>query len=76
MLKESTVRGGRTVEERLAREIVLVLNGTSGALRTKSELHKNAMINRYACSPSMQRSSRLIHPSYSGNIPAGRAAFQ
>lgn len=47
MLKESESRGGRTVEERLAREIVLVLNGTSKALNSRDALHKLAMVNRY-----------------------------
>ncbi|KAL5511197.1 hypothetical protein ACEPAH_4412 [Sanghuangporus vaninii] len=46
MLKEAEVRGGRTIEERLAREIVLVLNGTSGALKQKNVLHTTAMVNR------------------------------
>lgn len=46
MLKESETRGGRTVEERLAREIVLVLNGTSKALNARDALHKLAMVNR------------------------------
>ncbi|KAI5114779.1 hypothetical protein M0805_003535, partial [Coniferiporia weirii] len=46
MLKASDSRGGRTVEERLAREIVLVLNGSSGALRQKETLHQMAMVNR------------------------------
>lgn len=47
MLKESETRGGRTVEERLAREVVLVLNGTSKALKDRDALHRLAMVNRY-----------------------------
>ncbi|KAL5489862.1 hypothetical protein ACEPAI_4694 [Sanghuangporus weigelae] len=46
MLKEAEIRGGRTIEERLAREIVLVLNGTSGALKQKDAQHTTAMVNR------------------------------
>lgn len=46
MLSASETRGGRTVEERLAREIVLVLNGTSSALRQKATLHEQAAANR------------------------------
>lgn len=46
MLNASETRGGRTVEERLAREIVLVLNGTSSALRQKASLHEQAAANR------------------------------
>ncbi|KAH8116894.1 ribosomal protein S7 [Phellopilus nigrolimitatus] len=46
MLKASESRGGRTVEERLAREIVLVLNGNGGALRQKESLHQTATVNR------------------------------
>ncbi|EJD02360.1 ribosomal protein S7 [Fomitiporia mediterranea MF3/22] len=46
MLKASDFRGGRTVEERLAREIVQVLSGSSTALRQKETLHQLATVNR------------------------------
>lgn len=46
ILDESLLRGGRTVEERFAREVILIMNGESGALKKKDELHKQAMINR------------------------------
>lgn len=46
ILKASETRGGRTVEERFAREVILVLNGSSSALRQKESVHTQAMINR------------------------------
>ncbi|KAF8889800.1 ribosomal protein S7 domain-containing protein [Infundibulicybe gibba] len=39
-------RPGRTVQERLAREIVAAVQGNSDALKKKEEAHKFAMVNR------------------------------
>ncbi|KAJ3502787.1 hypothetical protein NLJ89_g8728 [Agrocybe chaxingu] len=39
-------RQGNTLAERMAREIVAILNGTSGVLKLKEEMHKVAMVNR------------------------------
>lgn len=47
IMKASDSKSGRTVEERLAKEILAVLNGKSGALDKKEEMHKFAMVNRY-----------------------------
>ena len=46
ILKASLPRGGRTVEERFAREVIMVLNGSSTALNQKTSVHTQAMINR------------------------------
>lgn len=46
ILKASESRGGRTVEERFAREVIQVLNGSSDALKQKASVHTQAMINR------------------------------
>ncbi|TDL21035.1 ribosomal protein S7 [Rickenella mellea] len=37
---------GRTVEERLARELIAIVKGTSGVLKKKLSVHQQAMINR------------------------------
>jgi small subunit ribosomal protein S7 len=39
-------QGGPMVEERLAREIIKVIKGESGALKKKEDVHKMAMVNR------------------------------
>jgi small subunit ribosomal protein S7 len=46
ILKASESKQGQTVEERLAREIIAVLQGNSEALKKKEEVHKFAMVNR------------------------------
>jgi small subunit ribosomal protein S7 len=40
---------GRTLEERLAREMVAIIRGESEALRKKEEIHRFAMVNRCIC---------------------------
>ena len=60
MLKASETRGGRTVEERLAREIVLVLNGSSASLKQKEAQHSLAMVNRYVLMILERVGKRLI----------------
>ncbi|KAI0043497.1 ribosomal protein S7 [Auriscalpium vulgare] len=39
-------KNGQTLEERLARELIAVLNGDSGVLKKKEEAHRFAMVNR------------------------------
>jgi Ribosomal protein S7p/S5e len=46
ILAASDKKSGQTVEERLAREFIAVLQGTSDALRKKEEVHRFAMVNR------------------------------
>lgn len=46
LLSASANRPERTIEERLAREVVAVLQGESSALGKKAEMHKMAMVNR------------------------------
>ena len=48
ILEASDSKPGKTLEERLAREIIAVLEGNSKALAKKMELHRLAMVNRYA----------------------------
>jgi small subunit ribosomal protein S7 len=48
VLEASKARNGQTVEERIARELIAVLQGESSVLRKKEEVHKFAMVNRYA----------------------------
>ncbi|KAF5386712.1 hypothetical protein D9615_002074 [Tricholomella constricta] len=46
ILAASKSKIGRTVEERLAREIIAVVQGKSAALDNKEAIHKFAMVNR------------------------------
>ncbi|KAF8352180.1 ribosomal protein S7 domain-containing protein [Amanita rubescens] len=46
ILKASNGKPGRTLEERLARELIAVVRGQSAALDDKLRVHKSAMINR------------------------------
>ena len=48
ILDASKKRTGRTIEERLARELIAVIQGTSEALKKKEEVHRFAMVNRSA----------------------------
>jgi hypothetical protein len=47
ILEACDSKPGKTLEERLAREVIAVLEGNSRALAKKLELHRTAMINRY-----------------------------
>lgn len=47
ILEASDSKPGKTLEERLAREVIAVLEGNSKALAKKAELHRIAMVNRY-----------------------------
>lgn len=47
ILAASEKRAGQNVAERVAREIVGVLQGESEALRKKEDAHKVAMVNRF-----------------------------
>lgn len=49
ILKASNGKPGRSLEERLAREIIGVIKGQSSALEEKLRVHRSAMINRYVC---------------------------
>ncbi|KAF8263376.1 ribosomal protein S7 domain-containing protein [Lactarius quietus] len=46
IIKASENRPGQTIEERLAREIIATLQGTSSALTEKERVHTFAMVNR------------------------------
>ncbi|GLB35647.1 putative ribosomal protein S7 [Lyophyllum shimeji] len=46
ILKASKSRMGRTVEERLARELIAVVQGSSKALEEKEAVHRFAMVHR------------------------------
>ena len=46
ILEASNSKPGKTLEERLAREVISVLEGNSKALAKKMDLHKVAMVNR------------------------------
>ncbi|KAF9653719.1 ribosomal protein S7 [Thelephora ganbajun] len=46
ILEASDSKPGKTLEERLAREVIAVLEGNSKALAKKMELHRLAMVNR------------------------------
>ena len=48
ILKASNGKPGRSLEERLAREIIAVSKGQSSALEEKLRVHRSAMVNRYA----------------------------
>jgi len=63
ILEASNSKPGKTLEERLAREVIAVLEGNSKALAKKMELHRFAMVNRYAPTPP--------HPSSALNILLG-----
>lgn len=47
VLAASKNKNGKTLEERLAREIIAVVNGDSKAITDKELAHKQAMVNRY-----------------------------
>jgi hypothetical protein len=47
ILDASYKKMGKKIEERLAREMVAVVQGDSEALKKKEEVHKFAMVNRY-----------------------------
>ena len=47
ILQASDTKPGKTLEERLAREVIAILEGNSKALAKKLEIHRSAMINRY-----------------------------
>ncbi|KAI0938500.1 hypothetical protein AcV5_000171 [Taiwanofungus camphoratus] len=46
LLEECDSRSGQHVEERLAREIIAVIQGESEVLKKKAEVHRQAMMNR------------------------------
>ncbi|KAI0065847.1 ribosomal protein S7 [Artomyces pyxidatus] len=46
ILEASTAKSGQTLEERLAREIVAVIQGSSKAVDKKKAVHHFAMVNR------------------------------
>ena len=76
MLSASETRGGRTVEERLAREIVLVLNGTSGALRQKEVLHEQAAANRCVFQYVLIVGCSVTHVDAQWQYPCSQRSWQ
>lgn len=48
ILKASEKKAGKSLEVRLAKEMVSVIQGSSEALKKKEEVHKAAMLNRCA----------------------------
>ena len=50
ILDASQKKAGKSLEMRLAKEIVAVVQGNSEALRKKEEVHRFAMLNRYVVS--------------------------
>jgi small subunit ribosomal protein S7 len=46
IMEASVNRNGQTVEERIARELIAILQGESPVLKKKEEVHKFAMVNR------------------------------
>jgi small subunit ribosomal protein S7 len=46
ILEACDSKPGKTLEERLAREVIAVLEGNSRALAKKNEMHRIAMVNR------------------------------
>jgi small subunit ribosomal protein S7 len=46
IMDASVNRNGQTVEERVARELIAILQGESSVLKKKEEVHKFAMVNR------------------------------
>ncbi|KAA1478322.1 ribosomal protein S7 [Dentipellis sp. KUC8613] len=46
ILKASKSKSGQTVEERMAREVIAVLQGSSSVLDAKRRVHEVAMVNR------------------------------
>ena len=51
ILEASYGKMGKKIQERLAREMVAVVQGNSQALRKKEEVHNFAMVNRYLAIP-------------------------
>jgi len=47
ILKQSDNRGEQKLEQRLAREIIAIVEGSSRVLNQKAEVHKVALANRY-----------------------------
>ena len=47
ILNASEKKDGKSLEVRLAKEIVSVVEGSSEALKKKEEVHRSAMLNRY-----------------------------
>jgi len=70
ILKASEKKSGRTVEERLARELIAVVQGTSEALKKKEEVHRFAMINRHV--PFLVHSFFLPYLPFQGECTMAR----
>jgi len=49
ILQASQKKAGKSLDVRLAKEIVAVVQGTSDALKKKEEVHRFAMLNRCVC---------------------------
>lgn len=48
ILQASEKKAGKSIDVRLAKEIIAVVQGNSEALKKKEEVHRLAMLNRYA----------------------------
>jgi Ribosomal protein S7p/S5e len=70
ILKASEKKNGKTVEERLAREIIAVVQGSSEALKKKEEVHRFAMVNRYMLRNTFFETASLIL-DYAGGMRNG-----
>jgi small subunit ribosomal protein S7 len=63
ILKASDNRSGQTLEERLAREIIATIQGTSSVLAEKERVHTFSMVNRYVLRISSLRYARAYATS-------------
>lgn len=57
ILEQSKHRSGQTFEERLARELIAIVQGESDVLEKKKKVHQFAMVNRFVTFSS-SRSAR------------------
>jgi len=64
VLKQSDKRGEQRLEQRLAKEVIAIIEGSSRVLNQKAEVHKVALANRYD-SPIMNY-EQLSHNSDTG----------
>jgi len=69
ILEASDSKPGKTLEERLAREVIAVIEGNSKALAKKMELHRFAMVNRYASTPAHPFAVANVHPGVTCPAP-------
>jgi len=75
ILKQSSNRGEQRLEQRLAKEVIAIIEGSSRVLNQKAEIHKVALANRYDdhfmnCEPLSNNTGTglLWVLGYSGNL--------